>query len=264
MRQANRIVSKLKSLKSEGTMLEEKKLSMFVVVLEESDFPYPVPLDLEDLVVQFVGVYESKKIIKGVEPKAVTRVVSGDTVQIELYKLDSLALKFNSDFDVLEEISRSVQHELIHYVQRILQRKTDPNAGKPKKKERTPEYQQGGSHKEPEVPLSHSMTGFRLDHLLDDDEFFPFVNDFISNFIKTLTSGYYDAITSDVLDKYFKLFNSERHLEEATRFPGSLGGELKHIEYDLMKLLYLLRYAPRKHSRVIKELKKELKKLHLL
>lgn len=265
IRQANRIVSKLKSLKSEGTMLEQQKFSMFVVVLEESDFPYPIPLDLEDLVVQFVGYYDRKKIIRGVEPKAVTRVVSGNTVQIEMYKIDSLALKFNSDFDVLEEISRSVQHELIHYVQIILQRRTDPNAGKPKKKERTPEYQQGGSHKEPEVPLSHSMmTGFRLDHLLDDVEFFPFVNDFINNFMKTLTSGFYTEVTPDVLEKYFKLFNSERHLESATRFPGSLGGELKHIEHDLMKLFYLLKHAPRKHARVMKELKKELKKLHLL
>ena len=264
MRQANRIVSKLKAIKSKGTMLEEKKFSMFVVVVEESDFPYPIPLELEDLVVQFVGVYDSKKIIRGVDPKAITRVVSGNTVQIELYKIDSLALKFNADFDVLDEVSKSVQHELIHYVQRILQRRTDPNAGKPKKKERTPKYQQGGSHEEPEVPRSHSMTGFRLDHLLDDVEFFPFVNDFINNFIKTLTSGFYTEITPDVLDKYFKLFNSERHLEQATRFPGSLGGELEHIEYDLMKVFYLLKHAPRKHARLMKELKKELKKLHLL
>ena len=261
---AKRHLSKLKTLKSKGTMLEQQKLSMFVAVVEESDFPYPIPLALEDLVVHFVGVYDRAKIFRGTPPKAKTRVVSGNTVQIELYKIDSLALKYNSDMDVLDEISKSIQHELIHYVQHILQRKTDPNAGKPKKKERTPEYQQGGSHREPEVPIEHSMAGFRLDHLLDDDEFYPFVNDFINNFIKTITSGFYEEITPDVLEKYFKLFNSERHLESATRFPGSLGGELEHIEYDLMKLLYLLKHAPRKHARLMKELKKELKKLHLL
>lgn len=236
-----------------------------LTLIEEQDFPYKVEgLDLDqDLTVQATALY-GETISRGMSQAGASNGISDEgRVEISIFNLDSLAYKMLEDIDeVIEDVSQMVDHESIHYVQRILQRHKDSSAGLPKKKERTPEWgQKNMGQGNDGLSTFQSYSGLSKHHVLDDIEFWPFVQDLTTNSIRTIKRTEVSA------EKIIELLTSKKALKEMSLFPGSHRArktDLRFLDKNIQYLSIMAEDAPRKYKRSIKELKKELQKKGLL
>lgn len=258
----NRINTFLKGLRKYG---EKGFVNASLTLIEEQDFPYKVEgLDLDqDLTVQATALY-GETISRGMSQAGASNGISDEgRVEISIFNLDSLAYKMLEDIDeVIEDVSQMVDHESIHYVQRILQRHKDSSAGLPKKKERTPEWgQKNMGQGNDGLSTFQSYSGLSKHHVLDDIEFWPFVQDLTTNSIRTIKRTEVSA------EKIIELLTSKKALKEMSLFPGSHMArktDLRFLDKNIQYLSIMAEDAPRKYKRSIKELKKELQKKGLL
>ena len=235
------------------------------VLIEEQDFPYDIDgLDSDlDLTIEAIALF-NENVSRGMSQAGAANGVSDKgRVEISLFNLESLAYEMLEDIDeVVEEVSRMIDHESIHYVQRILQRHKDKSSGLPKKKERTPQWSQGNMGKGDDgLSAFQTYSGISKHHILDDIEFWPFVQDLKTNTIGTIKRTNLSA------KKIMDLISDKDALRQLSLFPGlqrSRKTDLRFLDKNIQYLSVMAEDAPRKYKRSIKELKKELQKKGLL
>lgn len=252
-------IKKIENMLKQGHKIREKQETrdgyFGLLKSKEGTFPYDIPLERHDYTIQVQAFNGSSNPRCSMSAGASTGERDDEVVVISLFETNSIAIRMAKDIDKeIKEVSRIVDHESIHYVQRILRRRTpDPKAGIPK--ENTPEYSQRGMGRDED--MFSQMGGNSKHHSLDDVEFFPKVRDLITNTLRTLE----EDLTS--VEKLLELFNNEKALVEATMMPmfhNFRKTSLRYLDSSMFDLLMFKQHAPKKHTRSMKELKKALKK----
>lgn len=225
---------------------------------KEGSFPYDIPLESYDYTIQAQAFNGQSGLRGSMSAGASTGERDDGVIVISLFEINSIAIRMAKNIDnEIKEVSRLVDHESIHYVQKVLRRRTpDPKAGIPRSQETTPEYSQRNTGRGDEDVFTQ-MGGNSIHHALDDVEFFPHVRDLITNTLRTLEENLSDA------DKLLKLFDNEKALSQATLMPmfnHFRETELRYLDRSMFNLLTFKQHAPKKHTRAMKELKKELRK----
>ena len=106
-----------------------------------------------------------------------------------------------------------------------------------------------------------AYSGISKHHILDDIEFWPFVQDLKTNTIRTIKRTNLSA------KRIMELISDKNALRQMSLFPGlqrSRKTELRFLDNNIQYLSVMAEDAPRKFKRSIKELKKELQKKGLL
>lgn len=253
-------IKKIENMLKQGHKIKEKQETrdgyFGLLKSKEGSFPYDIPLEKHDYTIQVQAFNGTSNPRGNMSAGASTGERDDDVVVISLFETNSIAIRMAKDIDKeIKEVSRIVDHESIHYVQRILRRRTpDPKAGIPK--ENTPEYSQRDMGRGDEYVFDQ-LGGLSIHHALDDIEFFPHVRDLITNTLRTLDEGIVDDV-----NKLLNLFDDEKALSQATMMPmfhHSRETELRYLDHSMFNLLMFKKHAPKKHTRALKELKKSLK-----
>jgi hypothetical protein len=220
--------------------------------------PRAVVEQVEEYLLSQVGVYDNLSMNVSVPPPPRTRGYVEDLdlrVEIippsasEKYRLEAKydptnsvlyvnLLYFEENYEgreLAEALHRVVAHELVHVYQILYSRSRDddprvdsPTAGLPGLRERTPQYRQ--------------ETGELLHHRLDDNEFYPRLEDTI-NAIKFLSRRNPDEIAS-IVSYVVGESNSPAYRS-------------KHLKEPMAWLKDLGRYAPKKFIKAVRKIKNE-------
>jgi|13_taG_2_1085334.scaffolds.fasta_scaffold00002_299 hypothetical protein len=221
--------------------------------------PRAVVEQIEEYLLSQVGVYETLNLNVNVPPPPRTRGYVEDLdLRVEIIpphaseKYNRVEAKYDSTNSVLyvnlpyfekkyegrelaEALYRVVAHELVHVYQILYTRSRDgdprsdsPTAGLPGLRERTPQYRQ--------------ETGEILDHRLDDNEFYPRLEDTINaiNFVARTRQDEIASIISYVVGESKRPAYRSKHLREPMAWLEDLG-----------------KYAPKKFLKAVRKIKNE-------